>query len=81
MQHPITSQTVRFTIAAPFDCLKPGIGYRATPYRDGSGWCWRIDREDETSGTSTSGTSGTSLQNWQMIQLLAGAAGYQEISQ
>lgn len=69
MQHPITKQTIRFTLSQPYDYLKAGEVYRGTPYKTGRGA--RIDRDDESSGTF--------LQGYQWNALLAGAAGFERI--
>ena len=66
MQHPITKDTIRFTLTERFDYLKAGEVYRGTPYRSSKGA--RIDRDDESAGTS--------LRGYQWRMLLAGTAGF-----
>lgn len=57
MQHAITKETMRVTLARPFDYLAAGETYRATPsvYRSGKRKGQishvRFDRDDESCGT------------------------------
>lgn len=73
MQHPITAQTMRVTLARDFDYLKAGDVYRATPCYQRSGKrkgqlsYVRFDRDDESCGTF--------LQPYQWRMLQAGQAG------
>ncbi|MBX9813355.1 MAG: hypothetical protein K2X76_01485 [Sphingomonas sp.] len=58
MQHPITKETYRVTLAADYDYLKAGVTYRATPVRRRSGRDKgkivevRFDQDDESAGTT-----------------------------
>ena len=73
MHHPITTSTVRLSLAARYDYLSAGVEYLATPVKIRSGKrkgqieYWRVDRAD--------GSSGTFLRPYQWRELERGTAG------